>query len=102
MSKIPTLEECEILPGSFIADRTVLVGKDNKGDEVVIASGLTDEDCLLVAHRCNTFEGLLEAVEWFVRVCDANGYCKSGKGSDEEPRLAKARAALVAAKGATP
>jgi hypothetical protein len=115
MMGIPTLEECEIQVGSFHAGNEEdpeccdLLAFDLEGDEVVIAQELRLEDCRLVAHRCNTYDGLLAACEEGLRLGDIG--VRSGlqfdmeladKFARENPDLAKIREVIAKAKGATP
>jgi hypothetical protein len=64
---IPTLEECGIVAGSFKAEEGSLVAVNLDSLLVAIADSMTDDDCKLVAHRCNTFDRLLDACEYTLR-----------------------------------
>lgn len=99
VSKIPTLEECEIVAGSFRPMGDAMRAKGLEGEEFVVADSMTYQDCRLVAHRCNTFDELLASLE---RLAAYAGACKGGC---DHPDCAEVRHAVVAiakAKGTTP
>jgi hypothetical protein len=112
MMGIPTLEECEIQPGSFATEPSIggtyLIVTD-RGRKKAIADFDCEDDCQLVAHRCNTFDQLVSACEEGLRLGEIG--VRSGLQFDMDladkfaranPDLAKIRSVIAKAKGATP
>jgi hypothetical protein len=76
---IPTLKECQIESASFAIrvdgpedNKITLVGRSGK--PFVAAVFQEQSICRLVAHRCNTFDGLVAAIESARRQLMNGGY----------------------------
>jgi hypothetical protein len=79
MTAIPSLDGCEMVPGSFVAvitdDGPELEAACLAGTRFHLAEFAELNECQLVAHRCNTFDKMLAALE---RVTEESAYADEG------------------------